>query len=294
MPIAELFHNNPEILAVSVFVLGLIVGSFLNVVIHRLPLMMEHQWRQECATLGEAGSAIQQDQDKSPYNLVAPGSSCPECGHAITAMENIPLLSFLFLRGRCSECGTRISVRYPAVELLTGLLSAYIAWHFGLNWQMAAALFFSWCLIALTFIDLDRQLLPDSIVLPLMWTGLLLSIGRINDVTMQDSLIGAAAGYLSLWLVYHMFRLVTGKEGMGYGDFKLLAALGAWMGWKLLPLIVILSTVAGALTGIMLILLKRQQRGTPVPFGPFLGIAGIVCLFWGQPIMEGYLKISGL
>ena len=294
MPITELLSNNPEILAASVFVLGLIVGSFLNVVIHRLPIMMERQWRQECAEFSADSQEKQGSRQNTPFNLVTPGSSCPACGHSITAMENIPLLSFLFLRGRCAECGTRISIRYPAVELLTGLLSAYFAWHFGFNWQLAASLFFGWSLIALTFIDIDRQLLPDSIVLPLMWAGLLLSIGQVNDIPMQDSLIGAAAGYLSLWLGYHMFRLVTGKEGMGYGDFKLLAALGAWMGWKMLPLIIILSTVAGALTGIVLILLKRQQRGSPVPFGPFLATAGLVCLIWGQPLMEGYLKIAGL
>ncbi len=290
MPFIDLLQRNPEILALGALVLGLIIGSFLNVLIYRLPVMMQRQWKQECAEL--LGQKPQTEE--KPFNLMTPGSCCPDCGKAIRPIENIPVFSYLLLRGRCSGCGNPISIRYPVIELLTGLLSAWTAWHFGLGWQMAAALLFGWLLIALAFIDIDHQLLPDNLVLPLMWGGLLLSIGEINGVSMRDSLIGAAAGYLSLWLVYHLFRLATGKEGMGYGDFKLLAALGAWMGWQMLPLIIILSAVVGAVVGIALILLGRQRRGSTIPFGPFLALAGLISLFWGRSLMNAYLGFTGL
>lgn len=265
--------------------LGLIFGSFLNVVIHRLPLMMEREWQTQCAELrGEEPPASE------PFSLVRPRSRCPHCGHLITAFENIPVLSWLLLRGRCSTCREKISARYPVVEALTGLLTAFAAAHFGLGWSAAGAIFVIWCLIALTFIDIDTQLLPDSITLPLLWAGLLFNLmGTFTDL--QSSVVGAMLGYLSLWLVYWAFKLATGKEGMGYGDFKLLAALGAWLGWQMLPLIILLSSLVGAVVGILLIILAKRGRNVPIPFGPYLAAAGLLALFWGQELTQAYLGV---
>lgn len=266
-------------------VVGLVVGSFLNVVIHRLPKMMEHGWMAECAELrGEAPPPAEK------LTLATPRSRCLQCGHAISALENIPVLSFLFLRGRCRACQAPISLRYPLVEALSGVLSGYAIWRFGISWAGIGALFFVWCMIALTFIDFDTQLLPDSITLPLLWAGLLLNLnGTFTDL--RSAVIGAAAGYLSLWSVYWAFKLATGKEGMGYGDFKLLAAIGAWLGWKMLPLAILASSMVGAVVGIALIVLARHGRNIPIPFGPYLAAAALIALFWGKPLTEHYLGL---
>lgn len=268
--------------------LGLCVGSFLNVVIHRLPKMMEKEWQAQCAELrGE--QALQEDA----LSLAQPRSRCPSCGHQITAFENIPLLSYLLiLKGKCSGCGTQISPRYPIVEALTGLISAYAAWHFGPTWQTIGALFLLWALIALSGIDLDTQLLPDSITLPLLWFGLAFNLWA-TYCDLQSAVIGAMAGYLALWSVFWLFKLATGKEGMGYGDFKLLAALGAWLGWQMLPAIILLSSVVGAAVGITLIFAARHGRNIPIPFGPYLAAAGVIALFWGQKITSTYLGMMG-
>jgi len=282
----ELLSESPAALMLTVAVLGLLVGSFLNVVIYRLPVMLENRWRADCREATDAPDATAER-----FNLVTPASTCPHCQHRIRPWENIPLVSYLLLRGKCIACKARISPQYPLVELATALLSAAVAWQLGFSWLTLAALLFTWTLIALTVIDLNTQLLPDLLTLPLLWLGLL--VNSFNAFTDPVSAIwGAAAGYLSLWLVYHLFRLVTGKEGMGYGDFKLLAAIGAWCGWQVLPLTIILSSAIGAATGILLILLRRQQRGVPIPFGPFLAGAGWISLFWGNDLMQAWLRLS--
>lgn len=280
-----LLQSSPLIFACCAGLLGLIVGSFLNVVIHRLPKMMEREWHAQCAELNG------QTPPPSPtYNLIVPRSACPHCDHAIGALENIPLISYLFLRGKCAGCGARISPRYPSVEALSGLLSAYAAWHFGFGLAGMAALFFVWALIALTFIDFDTQLLPDSITLPLLWLGLILNLNGALT-TLPNALIGAVAGYLVLWSVYWLFKLATGKEGMGFGDFKLLAAIGAWLGWTMLPLVILLSSLVGAVVGIALILLTKHGRNIPIPFGPYLAGGGLIALFWGQALTQSYLQL---
>ena len=277
--------SNPLIFIPCAALLGLCVGSFLNVVIHRLPKMMERQWRAECAELA-GGDQVSLPAER--YNLVVPRSACPSCGHRITALENIPLLSWLALRGKCSACGTRISARYPAVEALTAALSAYVAWHFGFGLAAAGALLFTWAMIALTFIDLDTCYLPDSITLPLLWLGLLLNLNG-TFAPLSAAVIGAAAGYLSLWAVYWAFKWATGKEGMGYGDFKLLAAIGAWLGWQMLPLTILLSSLVGAVIGISLIVFAGRGRSVPIPFGPYLAIAGMIALLHGPALTRAYL-----
>ncbi len=285
MPNVELLLAQPGAFAIACGLIGLVVGSFLNVVIHRLPRMLERDWAAQCAELrGETPPAAE------PFSLVAPRSRCPQCGHAITALENIPLLSYLFLGGRCRGCRTRISPRYPLVEALSALLSAYAGWRFGPTWAAAGALLFLWCMIALTFIDFDTQLLPDSITLPLLWAGLLLNLGA-TYADLKSAVIGAIAGYLALWSVYWLFKLATGKEGMGYGDFKLLAAIGAWLGWQMLPLTILASSAVGALVGIVLIVAARHGRNVPIPFGPYLAAAGVIALFWGKPLTRQYLGL---
>lgn len=287
MSVLDAFSQAPWFFVGTCLVLGLLVGSFLNVVIHRLPKMMQHEWRMQCAEL--AGDDAREVTVTERYNLVLPASSCPHCGHKIGALENIPLLSYLWLRGRCSECKAPISPRYPVVEAVTGLISGYAAWHFGFGWASVGALILCWSLIALTFIDFDTQLLPDDITLPLLWLGLLVNMnGLFTDL--QSAVIGAVAGYLALWSVYWLFKLVTGKEGMGYGDFKLLAALGAWLGWKLLPAIILMSSLVGAMVGIALIVFARHGRSVPIPFGPYLAGGGLVALFWGQQLTQAYLS----
>lgn len=264
-------------------VIGLVVGSFLNVVIHRIPQMMQR----------ESDNYMAMENDEPPphadrYNLLMPRSTCPACGHQLSAIENIPVLSYLWLRGRCSECRAPISPRYPTVELLTVALSALVVWQLGSYLQGLAALVLVWMLIALTFIDIDTQILPDGLSLPLLWIGLLLNLNG-TFVPLADAVIGAAAGYLSLWCVFWLFRLATGKEGIGYGDFKLLAALGAWLGWTMLPLIVLLSSAIGAIVGLLLILLRGHHRDKPIPFGPFLALAGLVALLYGEALLKLYL-----
>lgn len=265
--------------------LGLCVGSFLNVVIHRLPRIMQRDWEAQCAELrGE------KPPEQEPFNLAVPRSRCPACAHPITALQNIPLASYVALRGKCAACGARISPRYPLIETMSGLAAAYAAWHFGFGLAAFAAMAFLWCMIALAFIDFDTQLLPDSITLPLVWAGLLLNLGS-TFTNLGSAVIGAAAGYLSLWSVYWGFRALTGKEGMGFGDFKLLAAIGAWLGWQMLPLVVLASSIVGAIAGIALMLFARHGRNVPIPFGPYLAVAGAVALFWGKPLTSAYLKM---
>ena len=288
MELFNLLEHNPAFFTGTVFVLGLMVGSFLNVVIHRLPLMMERGWQAQCKDyLGE--SPAEQD----PLTLAKPASHCPHCGHKIRFYENIPVLSYLWLRGKCSSCRQAISIRYPLIELLTGVMSAVIAWHFGFGWQAGTALLLTWALIALSMIDADHQLLPDAITLPFLWLGLTLSLFPVF-ADMRASLIGAIAGYMSLWIVYQLFKLLTGKEGMGFGDFKLLALLGAWLGWQSLPMIILLSSLVGAVLGGAMIAIQGRDRAQPIPFGPYLAIAGWIALLWGERISSAYLRWSGM
>lgn len=276
---------NPVVFAATAGLFGLIVGSFLNVVIHRLPKMMEADWQCQCAEL--RGEELPTTE---PLTLATPRSRCPHCGHGITALENIPVISWLVLRGKCSSCKAPISVRYPLVEAATGLLSAYAAFHFGFGLQAAGAILFVWAMIALTGIDFDTQLLPDSITLPLVWLGLLFNLLG-TYTSLSSAVIGAMAGYLSLWSVYWGFRLATGKEGMGFGDFKLLAAIGAWLGWQMLPVTILLSSLVGAIVGVGLIVLAKRGRNVPIPFGPYLAAAGLLALFYGKELNRTYLGL---
>ena len=279
--------NLPAFVCFSL-VLGLLIGSFLNVMVYRLPLMMQRDWRGQAREILE----LPKEPEAATFNLVLPNSQCPHCGHEIRPWENIPVISYLFLRGKCSNCKAPISLRYPAVELTCGLLSAYVAWHFGFTWQAGGMLLLTWGLLAMSLIDVDHQLLPDSLVLPLLWLGLIVnSVGLITDL--ESALWGAIAGYLSLWSVYWLFKLVTGKEGMGYGDFKLLAMLGAWGGWQVLPLTILLSSLVGAVLGTVMLRMRNAQSSTPIPFGPYLAIAGWIALLWGEQITAGYLQIAG-
>jgi leader peptidase (prepilin peptidase)/N-methyltransferase len=284
--------GSPAVLVGVVLLFGLLVGSFLNVVIHRVPIMLDREWRAQAEEL-----AGREPAKSEPYNLVVPRSACPSCQAPITALQNIPVVSWLALRGKCANCGAGISARYPLVELLTGLMSAAVAWKFGFGWPLLAALVLTWFLVALTFIDLDTQLLPDSLTLPLLWIGLVLSLwagdagGAAVPVETRTAVIGAAAGYLSLWSVYWLFKLTTGKEGMGYGDFKLLAALGAWLGWKMILPIVLCSALVGAVVGIALMLRFGRDRSVPIAFGPYLAAAGWLMLMWGSEIVDGYLGL---
>ncbi|MFQ2049682.1 prepilin peptidase [Aeromonas veronii] len=282
----ELAHSLPWLYFSLVFLFSLMIGSFLNVVIHRLPIMLEREWQ------AEYRSYFAPDEETTAperYNLMVPRSACPHCGHAITALENIPLLSWLWLKGRCRDCQTPISARYPLVELLTALLSVAVAMVITPGWGTLAALLLTWVLVALTFIDLDKMLLPDQLTLPLLWGGLLFNLAG-GFVPLADAVIGAMAGYLVLWSLYWAFKLLTGKEGMGYGDFKLLAALGAWLGWQALPIILLFSSLVGAVIGISLIALQKHHQGKPIPFGPYLAIAGWIALLWGDTITRWYLS----
>lgn len=281
----DLLAQNPLLAGGYVFLVGLCVGSFLNVVIHRLPLMMERQWRQEATELlADGAEPVAAPPDK--FNLMVPRSRCPSCGHQITALENIPLVSWLTLKGRCSSCKSPISPRYPLVELATALLSLLVFMMLGPTVKTLVALPMTWALISLTMIDFDTQLLPDDITLPLLWAGLLVNMNGVF-VPLQQAVIGAMAGYLVLWSVYWLFKLVTGKEGMGYGDFKLLAALGAWLGWTMVPLIVLLSSVVGAVIGVAYLAIRKESA--PFAFGPYIAIAGFIALLWGQPLLHWYL-----
>lgn len=289
---AFLYLQDPTFLVISVFLLGLCVGSFLNVVIHRLPLMEEREWQDAVAEMEG-----REPSKEARVSLMWPGSRCPKCGHVITALENIPVISYLCLRGRCSGCHTPISPRYPLVELFTAVMSALVAWKFGPAWQTLGLLVLVWCLIALSFIDFDTQLLPDAITLPLVWLGILLALLKVSPLSLESAVIGAMAGYLSLWSVFWLYYGVKSltnwlykrddpKEGMGYGDFKLLAGLGAFLGWKAVPVIILLSSVLGAFVGISMVLLLRHDRRVPIPFGPYIAIAGIVTMFAGAPLIR--------
>jgi leader peptidase (prepilin peptidase)/N-methyltransferase len=294
--LASLYTAHLVLFVGSVFVLGLVVGSFLNVVIYRLPIMLQREWQLQAADVLSQAPAAAQDR----FTLSTPRSACPHCKAPITALQNIPLLSWLLLRGRCAACKRPISARYPLVELATGLLSALVAWHFGFGPAAACGILITWLLIAMTGIDIDHQLLPDNLTLPLMWAGLLAAVligpttGVALPVSPSDAILGAVAGYLSLWAVFHAFRLITGKEGMGYGDFKLFAALGAWLGWQSLLLIIMLSAATGAVLGILMILLRGRDRAAPMPFGPYLAAAGWIAMLYGDQLVGGYLRVSGL
>ncbi len=287
--LSAFFANHPAAFPWMAGLFGLAIGSFLNVVVHRLPVMLDRNWQSQCRELLNPN----QPQSDVPerFDLIMPRSRCPHCGHAITALENIPVLSFLWLRGKCSACHKPISWRYPFVELLTGCLSVLVAWQFGFSLAALAGLALTWGLIALSFIDVDRQLLPDDLTLPLLWAGLLFNIFAVF-VPLSSAVIGAAAGYISLWLVYQLFKLTTGKEGMGYGDFKLFAVLGAWLGWQSLPLIILLASMVGAVVGISFIVFFGHDRRMPIPFGPFLCAAGWIALLWGEAVTRLYLQFA--
>ena len=287
----EYLGNYPPLYIGGSIILGLIVGSFLNVVIYRLPVMMEREWKRECRLILE----LADDSEEPPprFNLAYPNSCCPKCNAPIKPWQNIPVISYLALGGKCANCKAPISVRYPIIEAVTGVLSGVAAWYFGYEPATLMALGFTWALICLTMIDADHQLLPDQITLPLLWAGLLVNSFAMF-VPLADAVWGAIGGYLSLWCVYWGFKLLTGKEGMGYGDFKLLAALGAWMGWQSLLVIILLSSLVGAVVGSIILALSKQGRGTPIPFGPYLAAAGWIALIWGDQIVDGYLHFSGI
>ena len=285
----DVFNQVNWLLPLCLLSLGLVVGSFFNVVIYRLPLMMESRWRRDCCELLEQ----EQEQEAAVLTLATPNSHCPHCGTGIKPWHNIPVLSYLFLRGKCAACGAGISLRYPAVELATGLLTLSLASAFPISAALLGAIAFTWALIVLTMIDVDHKLLPDNITLPLLWLGLVFNLSG-TYVSLEDAVLGAMLGYLLLWSVYWLFKLLTGKEGMGYGDFKLLAALGAWLGWQALPLIILLSSLVGAVCGIMLMIAKKRGREVPIPFGPYLAAAGWISLMWGEEITSRYLGASGL
>ncbi|MEQ1559304.1 MAG: A24 family peptidase [Methyloglobulus sp.] len=291
MELFDTLINSPALFYTLVGVCGLLVGSFLNVVIYRLPVMMQQNWRQECTEYLELPP--EQQSSTEPFNLVLPLSRCPGCNTPIKPHQNIPVISYLFLKGKCANCAKPISLRYPIIEALTALMSVAVAVHFGFTPQTGFALLLTWSLIALSFIDIDHQLLPDSITLPVLWLGLLLSLfGLYSDS--HDSIIGAIAGYLVLWSVFQLFKLATGKEGMGYGDFKLLALFGAWLGWQSLPVIILLSSFVGAIIGVFMVVFFRRDRNIPIPFGPYLAAAGWIALLWGQDINQHYLNMTGL
>ena len=292
MELLDYLQKNIIVFYISIFVLGLLVGSFLNVVIYRLPLMMQRTWRAECTEYLSTHSVSIQTEATEPvehFNLSTPRSRCPECGHLISAIENIPLISYLFLAGKCRQCKTSISLRYPFIELLSAILATFVAYQYGVSLQTLAVVLLGWALISLTFIDFDHQYLPDNITLPFMWLGLFINyFGIITDL--ESAVLGAMLGYALLWVLFHLFRLLTGKEGMGYGDFKLLALLGAWLGWQMIPTIILLSSLVGSVVGITLIVLKKQQRSKPIPFGPYLAAAGCISLIWGNEINRAYLS----
>jgi leader peptidase (prepilin peptidase)/N-methyltransferase len=287
MTLVSYFYAHPDALIVVAVLFGLVAGSFLNVVIYRLPITLSARWEAECAEASgkEAGA------NREPFNLAHPRSACPHCGHMIRAWENIPVLSYLALRGKCSNGSKPISKRYPAVELLAAALAGLVAWRFGFGVQALALIVLAWALVALSFIDVDHQILPDVMVLPFLWLGLLLNMQNVF-ATLPDAVYGAAAGYLSLWLVFHAFKLLTGKEGMGYGDFKLFALFGAWLGWQLLPLIILLASLVGAVVGLVLILALGRDRRQPIPFGPYLCAAGFLAALWGHDLTTWYLQFA--
>lgn len=288
MTLPDFFASSPLAFTLSILILGLLIGSFLNVLIYRLPIMMERDWRTQAREM----LALPAEEKAETFNLLLPHSRCPHCAHKIRPWENLPVISYLFLGGKCSSCKAPISKRYPLIELACGLLSAFIAWHFGFGWQAGAVLLLSWGLLAMSVIDMDHQLLPDSLVLPLLWLGLIVnSFGLFTSL--GDALWGAVFGYMSLWLVFWVFKLLTGKDGMGQGDFKLLALFGAWGGWQVLPLTILVSSAVGAVLGLIILRLRNAETSTPIPFGPYLAIAGWIALLWGGQITDSYLQFAG-
>jgi len=283
------FEQYPALFVGTLFVFGALIGSFLNVVIYRLPEMMRREWRSDCLEFLEQPP----DSEQERFNLSVPRSRCGHCGHQITALENIPMVSYLLLGGKCASCKTSISPQYPLVELFTAIVTVIVGWHFGVSLQTLAALLLTWSLIAASGIDIGHKLLPDNITLPLLWLGILLSLFDVF-ISLEDSVLGAMTGYMSLWSVYMLFKLLTGKEGMGFGDFKLLAMLGAWLGWKALLVVILTSSLAGAIVGITMILLKKTERGTQIPFGPYLAAAGWMTLLWGDQLMRIYARLLQL
>ena len=296
MDIIGVFQANTAFFYTSVVILGLIIGSFLNVVIHRLPVMLMRDWRRDCREFltekfpSDLTASPQPADSTAKYNLIVPRSACPHCGHHISAAENIPVLSYLALKGRCKACKTRISPRYPIIETVSAVLALTVAWKFGVSYAFVFAALLSWALLSLTMIDFDHQYLPDQITLPFLWLGLVLNLNSMYT-DLSSAVIGAAAGYLSLWTVYHLFKLLTGKEGMGFGDFKLLAMFGAWLGWQLLPQIILVSSLIGAIVGVLLIVFKQHEKGKPIPFGPYLAGAGWVALVWGKDLNALYFHL---
>lgn len=287
MQLLQLLQASPFWLTVVVFIFGLLVGSFLNVVIHRLPLMLQRSWQDEARVLLD----LPGEEPPSRFNLVVPPSRCPSCGHQIHWYENIPVVSWLALRGRCSSCNTPIAKRYPLVELAAAVMAATIAWHFGYGLWLLFGLYASWALLAMTMIDFDTTLLPDVLTYPFLWAGILAALLKVSPLSLQDAVIGAMAGYLTLWSVYWLFKLVTGKEGMGYGDFKLFGGLGAWVGWHYLPVVLLLASVVGAVVGTILLQTGMVRRDQGIPFGPYLAAAGWITLLWGQPMVQSYLGL---
>lgn len=290
MEALDLLKDSPILFCIVTGLFSLLIGSFLNVVIYRLPVMMQRSWRADCREYLELPP---EHEAGEPFNLIFPGSNCPKCNTPVKPYQNIPVISYIFLRGKCAQCKTPISLRYPLIELLTALCSMIIAWQFGFTAQTGFALVLTWTLIALCFIDIDHHLLPNSITLPMLWLGLLLSVFNLYTDS-HTSIVGAVCGYLALWSVYHLFKLATGKEGMGYGDFKLLALFGAWLGWQYLPLIILLSSFVGAIVGIAMILFSGHDRSKPIPFGPYLAAAGWIALLWGKDLNQYYLRLIGI
>ncbi|MFJ4142076.1 prepilin peptidase [Pseudomonas sp. NPDC089734] len=288
MSLLDFLASSVLAFVISTFVLGLLVGSFLNVVVYRLPKMMDRDWKIQAREI----LGLPAEPKPETFNLILPHSTCPHCAHRIRPWENLPIISYLVLGGKCSSCKASISKRYPLVELTCGVLSAYVAWHFGFGWQAAAVLVLSWGLLAMSLIDADHQLLPDALVLPLLWLGLIVNAFGLFT-SLSDALWGAVAGYMALWSVFWLFKLITGKEGMGYGDFKLLGMLGAWGGWHILPLTILLSSLVGAVLGLILMRVRQVETGTPIPFGPYLAIAGWIALLWGGQITDSYLQFAG-
>jgi leader peptidase (prepilin peptidase)/N-methyltransferase len=284
--VVSTFQASPWLFYTTVFIIGLCIGSFLNVVAYRLPIMMEREWKSECQDF----LGIEHEKDSKPFTLSSPASACPECGHKIRFYENIPVLSYLILRGKCSSCGTHISLQYPVVELMTGILSLVVALRFDVSLQTLAGLAFTWMLVTLTLIDLKTQLLPDNITLPLLWSGILCALFDIFT-DLKTSIIGAMAGYMILWSVYQLFKLITKKEGMGFGDFKLLAAMAAWVGYSYLPQMILVSAITGSIIGIAMLVLGKSSQQQPIPFGPYLAIAGWIALLWGDTINSSYLAL---
>ena len=293
MVIISALRENPTLFYTVVGCFSLLIGSFLNAAIYRIPIMLQKSWREQCEDLFGGDSGLEEAETKQKFNLFVPRSQCPECGHMITALENIPIISYLFLRGKCSSCKTPISIQYPLIELFTALLSVFVAWKVGFGWQTIAALLFTWTLITLSLIDAKTMLLPDNLTLPLMWLGIAVNYQGLF-VTLESSVLGAMIGYLSLWSIFQLFKLITGKEGMGYGDFKILAAIGAWGGWQILPFTIFAASFLGAIIGILMMIIHKNKESQPIPFGPWLALAGFIGFIWRNDILQAMGSYYGI